>query len=323
MLRKEEVMNRWIIIGLVCVAAIAGAQPKGNCVRLGVPLSTPSNVVSVTADPNTPGRQSSPDDVVLDVQLPKLYFDAGEAVTLTAHLHTRGGTDIDTADVAVEDEVRAGPLEQGASKGRRKGRAQGHGRHAVSLDTSPGEHYVIVYADAVVNGTSVHRGVQTTYLIATGHLRFLDVGSPHPVGELLVVPLNVVAPHGGDFVIAATIASGQTAVAQATTQVTLEPGASTVELPFAQQDMVEPGPYRLVDVKAHGGESGGLVAVPQAVGQPFQAAHADHEPPFQRNEEGAYVGVGPRFDPAAVPAMEATPGTVEIPRWPEGYPSKP
>ena len=315
-------MKRVIAGMVICAATIAGAQPKGSSVRLGAPLSTLTATVSSAVDPERPSaKQSSSDTAVLDVSLPKLFFDASEPVTLTAHLHTRGGADIDGADVAVDDQVRAGPMEQDEPKPRRKGLAKGKGRYAVPLDNAPGEHHAIVFVDAVVNGNSVHRGVATSYTVASGELRFLDIGSPQPLGSLLVIPLKVVAPLGGIFTISATIASGQTAVARADTMATLKPGAATVELPFAQQDIVEPGPYRLVNVTANGGANGGLVAGPCDVGQPFQAAHAAHEPPPLRNEYGEIVGVGPKFDPNAIPPLP-TPAPVVIPE-PEGEPVYP
>jgi hypothetical protein len=316
-------MKRLVVGAVVGVAALAVAQPKGNCVRLGTPLAPPApTLVSVGGE----AGQLSPSTVVLDATLPQLVFDAQDAPTLTVHLHTRGGQDLDGADVAVDDTMRAGPMEADVTVPRRKGLAAAHGRSTVALDATPGEHHVAVYADVVVDGGSVHRGAALSYVVASGELRFVSAGDPHVVGDRLVVPVKVVAPQGGDFMVSATIASGQVAVARSETMVNLGPGAATVELPFAQSDIVEPGPYRLVNVTASGGANGGIVATPRDLGGTFEAAHADHEPGYLRNDEGAVVGVGPRWDPAKMPPGEA-PATGRVlpvppgePVWPDGSP---
>lgn len=323
-------MKRLVLgIAVVCVAAIAGAQPKGNSVRLGVPLNMPTNTVSVAVDGDQPpGTQSTPDTGVLDVQLPKLIYDAGETVVLTTHLHTRGGADLDGGDMDVDDQVVLGVMDRDQKqKPRRHGQRKGKGQHAVVLDNSPGEHRLVVSANALdKHGTSVHRAAAASYTVATGELQFLDVGSVHPVGNLLVVEIKVRAPQGGSFGISATIASGPIAVARADTWADLKPGVSIIELPFAQANIVEAGPYRLVDVTATGGASEGgpaIVAVRDTLGRPFQAAHADHEPEPSRNEEGAYVGIGPvspAADPNAQPPPPPEPAPVVIPDWPEGEP---
>jgi hypothetical protein len=320
-------MNRLAVVGALCVAAIAAAQPKGNCVRLGTPIAVPPNAVSTSVDADQPpSRQSTPDTAVLDVQVPKMYFDAGEPVVLTTLLHTKGGAPLDGGQMDVEDQVVSGPLDHDEQpKGRKYGKATGKGQHQAALDNSPGEHHVIVSRDAVgAHGNSVHRAVAATYVVATGEITFLDVTSVHPVGNLLVVALKARSPEGGIFTITATIASGPIAVARAGTLATVPPGVSTVELPFEQQDIVEPGPYRLVDVTATGGNGTGLAAAPHNVGGPFQAAHADHEPEPARNEEGALVGgpygPGPDFSqPPPTPEI-VEPAPVVIPRWPEGEP---
>lgn len=321
--------GRLVGIGVLC-AAIALAQPKGNCVRLGTPLGNPNAGVPISvgiAADQPPGHQPSPDTVVLDVQLPKMYFDAGEPVVLTTHLHTRGGVDMDGGDMAVDDSVVAGPMDHDEQqKGRKHGQAKGNGQHQAALDNSPGEHNLTVWRDAVdAHGNSVHQAVAGFYVVATGEITFLDVGSVHPVGDLLVVELKA-RSTGGVFVVSATLASGPIAVARAETQVQLSPGKATIELPFAKADIVEAGPYRLVDVMAHGGMGLGMAAAPHDIGEPFQAAHADHEPEPLRNEEGALVGgpygPAPDLQPPSPPVPDPQPLSV-IPtppaEWGEPY----
>lgn len=316
-------MNRLIGgLAVVCVAALAAAQPKGNSVRLGVPLATPSNTVSVAIDGDHPdGARTSHDTAVLDVYLAKLYYDAGEPVVLTTHLHTLGGADLDAGQLDVDDQVTAGPMdEEQQQQARRHGQAVGRGRQQVTLDNRPGEHHLSVFQDTVdAHGDSVHRAVAAYYVVATGELTVLDVGSVHPVGDRLIVELKVHST-GGIFTVSATLASGPIAVAQAATQVTLTPGPATVALPFAQQDIVEPGPYRLVNVTAYGGRGLGLAAAPHDVGRRFQAAHAAHEPAPVRDESGAIVGTGPRPLALPAPAPPPEPAPVVIPEWPQGEP---
>jgi hypothetical protein len=263
-------------------------------VRLGTPLVQLNTTVSVAVDPDQPPGAASTDTAVLDTQLPKLFYDAGEPVVLTTHLHTRGGADVDGGTVEVDDQVVAGVMDQARpGKQRQKGQRRGRGRHSVVLDNSPGEHQIVVTTDAVdAHGNSVHRAVAQTYTVASGELRFLDVGSVHPEGSKLAVPLKVVSPQGGIFSISATLASGSTAVARAENLVTVPPGASTVAVYFEQSDIVEPGPYRLVDVSAQGGgdTSPTLAAAPHDVGKPFWAAHAAGEPPPRYNEDGHLAG---------------------------------
>ena len=305
-------MQRLIVgIGVLCAAAIAVAQ---HSVRVGSPLEHPNlpNTISNSADADQPpGHQSSPDTVVLEAQLPKRYFDAGEQVILTTHLHTRGGADVDGGDVQVDDQVAADAMDPDRRHlSPRKGQAKGKGQHQVVLDNSPGDHYLTVQTSALDrHGNSIHRATADFYTVATGEIRFIDIGTPHPVGSALVVPLKAVSPKGGSFNVSATLASGETAVARADTFVNLKSGATTIDLYFQQSDIVEPGPYRLANVTATGGNAGpaAFAAVPHDVGQTFQAAHAAGEPPPHRNEQGEFVG-GPYGPPADV-ANFPTPAT--------------
>src|SRR5512143_3894934 len=96
------IMKLRMIVAACAVATTAYAQT----VRLGQPLSAvvpppPAVAVAVDAD-QPPVRQASPDMAVLEITLPKASFDAGETVTLTAYLHTRGGTDIDNGTIEVD-----------------------------------------------------------------------------------------------------------------------------------------------------------------------------------------------------------------------------
>lgn len=314
-----------LVVGMVsCVAAVAYAQHGGNCVRLGTPLTPPGVAASIDTDPAE--RQAT--DAVLDVSMPKLYYDAGEPVILDTHLRTRHGGDLDGGAVTVDDQqVTVDALDRGhPGKQKQKGQARGHGRHAASLDNAPGTHSVVVSATGRdATGHLVRRGRALTYVVATGEIQFLDVTAVRPVGDALAVTLKVKTRDEGIFTISATLASGSTAVAEATRQVTIEhPGVSTVDLYFQQSDIVEPGPYRLVNVTANGGAAGAaaLAAAPHDVGRLFTAAHAAHEPEPHRNDEGALVGgpYGPAPGPeAAAPIPEAADPLSVIPPPPTEF----
>jgi hypothetical protein len=308
------------MIGVACAVTVAHAQ--GNSVRLGNPLKTaPVNAVSVATDADQPpGHASSPDTAVLDVQLPKMYYDAGEPVVLTTHLRTRGGRDLEGGDMEVDDTVARGVMDHEAKPGkRRKGQAKGHGKHRATLDNSPGDHNLVVSVDALdKHGNSIHRAAAHVFVVSTGELQFKDVGSVYAAGGALVVPLKVKVTgrqQPGDFLISAILANEQTAVARAEVLVDLPPGDATVELRFQQSHIVEPGPYHLVGVMANGSNEWGatLAAAPHDLGRPFQAAHADHEPEPLRNEDGAIVQGGPQRvlvteQPEYVPGHVLAPG---------------
>jgi hypothetical protein len=290
---KEDAMNRLMTTIVMLSAAAVAAQT----VRLGQPLSVvrqPPPVVSAAADlGQPPPGATSEDDGVLEVGLPKGSFDAGEAVPLTVRLHTRGGADLHPT-VEVEDFYQIGQMDRGTQGPRRKG---------TQLDNRPGIHNVTVWADAVdAHGNSVHRGAIISYEVATGDLRFVDVGGVHPAGPVLVVPLKVVAPRGGTFTISGILATATTAVARAETHGDLQGGAATVELRFRLADIYESGPYHLTNVFATGTNEGGpmLAAAPQDVGRPFQAPHVQGEPPPPPPQ--GWDGVIPTpFSPTPIP----------------------
>jgi len=300
-------MNRLMPMIVMLCAATAAAQTT----RLGQPLSEvvqPPPRASAAADGDQlPPASVSEDDGVLDVSLPKANFDAGEHVPLGVRLHTRGGKDL-RPSVEVEDFYQTGQMDRGTHGPRHKG---------MQLDNRPGSHTVTVWADALdTHGNSVHRGTMITYEVATGDVKFLDVGGVHPAGPMLVVPLKVVAPHGGTFQISAVLATATTAVARAETMADLKPGAATVELRFALADIYEPGPYHLTNVFATGTNEGGpmLAAAPQDVGGAFQAPHVNGEPPPPPPQ--GWDGVVPTpFSPTPIPA-----GMDPVP--PEGRPSE-
>jgi hypothetical protein len=116
--------------------------------------------------------------------------------------------------------------------------------------------------------------------------QFVDVGTPRSEGESFIVPLKVICTKpGGEYAyISAVLASRDTAVARCDVGVNLKAGASTVELPFNYADLVESGPYRLVEVFARQSDpmlGPQLAAAPRAVGKPFDGLRAGtgHEPP--------------------------------------------
>ncbi len=259
------------------------------------------------------GNQSPAADPVFDVTLPKQDFDAGEPITLTTHLHTLAGADIDGGTVTIVDRDKS--LRE---RSRAKGQAQGHGRHTLLLDTTPGEHTIIVESDAVVSGQSVHRATTHFYVVADGTVKVIGIDKVSTTaGGLVIVPVKVVSRARGHLTLAGVLAAGGTAVAQAQVGVQLDKGASTVPLTFQLADLVEPGPYRLVDVTASigiGVADDVLAAAPGTVGQPFNVAGSGHghAPPPLTNERGEVVG-GPYGDPNTPPVdafapPDATPG---------------
>jgi hypothetical protein len=287
--------------GLMMVVMLYAASATAQTVRLGLPLDKvmqPPPGASVAADMDQPPpAATSEGDCVLDVSLPKANYNAGEPVPpVGVRMHTRGGKDLHPT-VEVEDFYRVGQMDRGTDGPRRKG---------MQLDNRPGSHTVTVWADALdAQGNSVHRGTIITYEVATGDVAFLDVGGVHPDGPMLVVPLKIVAPHGGTFQISGILATTTIAVARADTSADLQPGAATVELRFALEHIYEPGPYHLTNVFATGSNDGGpmLAAVPQDVGGPFQAPHMNGEPP-PPPPQGWDGTVPPPVDPTpAAPVM--------------------
>jgi hypothetical protein len=278
-------MKQFIAVSIAFCASAAVAQ----CVRIGAPLSGFSQDGSITADSDPDQLGAVPAspvaDPVLDISLPKLMFDAGDPVVLATHLHTRAGTDVDGGDVTVIDQFSKSNDPHTQFKKPMKGQAQGHGKHAIVLDNAPGEHFLTVSSDAVINGNSVHRAIGYSYVVSTGSVKFIDVGTPRSEGESFIVPLKVICTKpGGEYAfISAVLASGQTAVARSDVGVNLKPGASTVDMPFNYADLVESGPYRLVEVFARESDpmlGPQLAAAPRAVGKPFDGLRAGtgHEP---------------------------------------------
>lgn len=262
--------------------------------------------VAVAVDGDQP--PDSQGDAVLEVQLPKAHFDAGEVPTLGVRMHTRGGKDL-RPSVEVEDLYQAGIMDRGKPGPRRKGTA---------LDNRPGDHSVTVWADALdEHGNSVHRATVISYSVATGDLKFIDVGSVHPAGPMLVVPLKVVAPHGGVFVLSGVLATATTAVARADTTADLKPGVSTVELRFALAHIYEAGPYHLTNVFASITNEVGatLAAAPQDVGGPFQAPHVNAAPPPLPPTPDFSGPPPPPFSPTPIPpGMNPVPPAAPVSR---------
>ncbi|HVO25034.1 MAG TPA: hypothetical protein VMW56_15535 [Candidatus Margulisiibacteriota bacterium] len=235
-------MPMLILLVAFCAApAFAGATPHATTTRVGAPLTPTQLTLTDYTGMDAPAPGTSPSgDPAFDVTLPKLAYDAGEPVILTTHLRGHAG-DIDGGTVTIEDE-HGGPV--------RHGKPQGNGHHTVVLDASPGEHFVVVSSDAVVGGNSVHRATSYHYVVANGHVK-IAVEAPHVSADTLLVPLTLTAKQAGLVSVSATLATTTTAVARADASVQLDRGTTTVDLPFPHADLVEPGPYRLVNVTVH------------------------------------------------------------------------
>ena len=276
-------MNRTIVgVGAALIACVAyAAQPTSSATgRVGVPLSTlqPDATISASVDPAAvvAGDRSPADDPVLDVGLTKQMFEPGEPIVLTTHMHSRAGKDVEGANVQVIDTTTRSVGDTDLKRhAPAKAQAKGHGRHALTLDNTPGEHHVTVFAEA----GSVHRTTSRFYTVATGKVKILDVGKVQTTANGMVeVPLKVVCQQREFVEISAVLASGDTAVAQASVGGMLDAGASTMPLTFRLADLVEPGPYRLVNVVARISSDLGfeLAAAPGAVGQSFNVVGSGH-----------------------------------------------
>lgn len=327
-------MNRFLIVGAVLCCAVAARANEAPRVtmsttgRIGSPIvpdawaASPATA-SVNPEHALGQRPASPvDDPVLDVLLPKQFFNAGESVVLTTHLRGRDGTDIDGAEITVTDNYSRG--EQVPTQQQFKGQARGHGRHAVTLDTTPGEHFLTIAADGKVHGNDVHRATSHMYTVATGSVAITDVGKVRSDGAMVTVPLSVTAQRPVYVTITATLAAKQIAVAHAQVGAWIDAGASTLDLAFRLADLVEPGPYRVVHVMAMvtdrmaGPE---IAAVPDTVGHPFNingGGHG-HEPPPLTNERGEVVG-GPYGNPNTPPVDAFAPRPEDDPPQPPQLP---
>lgn len=321
-------MNRMYLVGVALAAAVAAQAQVTSSVtgRVGTPLTQGATTITGSVDPQAAlaGNQSPAADPVLDVSLPKQDFEPGETIVLTTHLHTRAGADVD-GDVHVMDTTaRNDGHTQMKQHPMVKAQPKGHGRHTVVLDNTPGEHTIAVESDAVVNGNSLHRMTSHYYVVATGKVKVLGVDKVSTtVDGMLVVPVKVVSTEREYVSVQGVLASGNTAVAQAKVGVQLDKGATTVPLTFRLADLVEPGPYRLVNVVAMMGSDLGpeLAAAPGTVGQPFNVAGGGHghEPPPLRNERGEVVG-GPYGDPNTPPVDAFAPRPEDDPPQPRQLP---
>ena len=319
-------MNRMYLIGVVLVAAVAAPAQVTSSVtgRVGTPLTQGATTITGSVDPQAAlaGNQSPAADPVLDVSLPKQDFEPGELIVLSTHVHTLGGADVD-GDVYVQDTTTL-------SGGKRrlhpsvKAQTKGRGRHTLVLDNTPGEHMLGINSDAVIGGNSVHRTTSHYYVVATGKVKVLGIDKVSTTANgMVVVPVKVVSTEREYVSVQGVLASGNTAVAQAKVGVQLDKGATTVPLTFRLADLVEPGPYRLVNVVAMMGSDLGpeLAAAPGAVGQPFNVAGGGHghEPPPLRNERGEVVG-GPYGDPNTPPVDAFAPRPEDAPPQPPQLP---
>lgn len=260
------------VVGL-CAVAQAGETPHATTTRVGAPVTTPQLTITDYTGMDAPPPGTSPSgDPQFDVSLPKQVYDAGEPVVLTTHLHGRTG-DIDGGTVIVEDDH---------ARGNAHGQAKGKGRHAATLDTTPGEHFLTVSSDAVIDGTSVHRAASHHYVVANGHVKIVTVGAPHVSADALLVPLTMVSKPGGWVNVSATLTTATTVVARTELGLHLDKGTTVVDVPFPHADLVEPGPYQLVDVTVEDTDprDGPQLAAALAASPPFNSplAPTGYEP---------------------------------------------
>jgi hypothetical protein len=271
---------------IVASAAIAGAQMlKTDHHRLGQPDTPPAHTVRSATDPADMDGLHSPSnafDPLLEAELdvPSGTYGAGATPQVTVRLKRSDGSLM--AGTVYTDDAR--------EKTHRNGQRGADGAYTVALDNAPGEHFLDVSADVVVNGSSTHRGVSLYYEVGTGRVTLVDVGPTRQDATTLYVPLilNVGVPERYSF--GGNLTAHGIAVASAMTTAVVSPGMP-VDLEFALSDLVEPGPYYLTSVTVTGTVHKGEAQIGGIPSQPLADARSSLGGPIhvQRNPN-----VGPR-----------------------------
>jgi hypothetical protein len=252
---------------ITCAPAPAAEIKSQQTARVGTPETAPDPVVRGPVDPGDLDRAQTPSNVgdpVLEVRMEKDVYEAGEPIELNTRLNRRDKSGVEDADVrAIVDDKRTIKL-------ARKVKGQ-KGEYVAPLDDTPGEHNLEVYADAVVDGTSVHRATSYFYVVANGNVRVKDHGRVRIDATTVRVPLELSVTAHGYYTIDGTLVARGIIVAYAKTGAFIEPGEDTVDLTFNRADLVESGPYalRAVTVTQSGPSGRQIATAPRQVGEPF------------------------------------------------------
>ncbi|MGH3055495.1 MAG: hypothetical protein ACRDL7_11020, partial [Gaiellaceae bacterium] len=232
---KTMKTTTWISVMVALVALPAVAAEVASTARVGVPIQHHRGIVRGGIDPADLGSMQTPRDLgdpILEVEMDKLVYELGETPTITVRMKRADHSGVENADVAADtDDKRQHRLTH-----------RGKGEYTGALDNTPGEHSVVVNADAVVNGNSVHRAVAYSYEVATGHLQVLGLGPTRQDATYLYVPLTLRCTANGFYRFQGTLVNTDTVVAYSETSAGLMPGREAgIEMRFALADLVEPG----------------------------------------------------------------------------------
>ena len=311
-------MNKWINLIVAVLAGTAGAQMlKTDHMRLGVPDTPMPHTVRSAADPADMDGLHTPTnafDPVLEAELdsPSSTYGYGVHPQLTVRLKRTDGS-LMAGDVYTVDPH---------DKGHRKGQRGPNGEYTVALDNTPGEHFVDVNGDVLVNGTSTHRGVGLYYEVGTGRVTVVDGGATRQDATTLYVPLvlNVTVPERYTF--GGTLTAHGVVVASATTTAVVAPGVP-VELQFALSDLVEPGPYRLTSVVVTGGSHKGEAEIGGIPSHPIADARPTLGGPIvvRRDKNVGVLPPPPTLNPDEQAARDAA--LLNTPRLPAPHPVGP
>ena len=259
-------MTQWISvgIGLLALPAVAAEVRSTETARIGEPVRSRRVVVRGAVDPADLADARTPRDAgdpMIEVEMDKDVYEANEHPTIIVRVKRANQQVVDNASVAVDDDQRSHHATH-----------RGNGEYVAVLDGTPGEHVVDVTADAVIDGTSVHRAVGYSYAVATGHLQILGVGPLRQDDTYLYVPLVVRCTANGFYQFQGTLVAKGTVVAYSQTTASVTAGDNSgMELRFALVDLVEPGPYTLSNV---------IVQESNPSGQWFATSLTEVGPPF-------------------------------------------
>ena len=271
-------MNSRMILLMLMLDAFASASVPAaqvdsqRTVRVGTPDSEPDPAVVGPVDPGDLDRAQTPGNVgdpTLEVRMEKDVYELGEPIELNTRLNRRDKSGVEGADVRViVDDKRTIQLS-------RKVTGQ-NGEYVAPLDDTPGEHNLEVYADAVIDGNSVHRATSYFYVVANGNVRVRDHGRVRIDATTVRVPLELTVKAHGYYQVAGTLVAQGTTVAYADVGAFIDPGEDTVDLTFNRADLIEPGPYKLraVTVTQYGPGGRQIATAPRQVGEAFDVPRA-------------------------------------------------
>ena len=269
---------------------------------MGQPVQPDANrvVVRGAADPHDllapPGKPTDAGDPVIEVWTDTMVVEAGETPRITTRVRRADGRPVTNATVVVDD---ADPPDDPPGytrppQGSHKATHRGNGEYVAELDATPGEHTVVVNADAVVDGTSIHRGIGYSYEVATGRVRVTGLGPTRQDATTLHIPLELACTEKGFFQFEGVLVSNGIMVARAQSTAWVMPGDERgVELRFNLGDLVERGPYALSDVTviqygAHGVAGSQIATSPAQVGNQIAVGPHAIFSPRPTPDESAY-----------------------------------